>query len=305
MQVLSSLGVVFSIPYPAFYDRLVAYINVFSLDIFAVMPLGCTIDLNHDDYLLLRTLIPVGLLIISFGYRRHVMRASARKRRKGKHKEAKAAELLTDQILTYNFILVYLLYPSTSASIFATFQCETLDDLAQSRFLRIDFSVNCDSPYHRMMWYYAALMVIVYPLGVPALYAYLLFYRHGTELQLLRSLELKRAAIETHDECTTGLSSARKEADSTIKSVRKAWALVGYFSRKGVREKHGSGRLSKGSGSISMLDSEARFALAKEVESLAAEEEKRRTALPDYVQKLILGYELRTYYFEVRVQLVP
>ena len=78
--------------------------------------------------------------------------------------------------------------------------------------------------------------------------------------------------------------------------------LVGYFSRKDVREKQGSGRLSKGSGSTSMLDSEARFALAKEVEALAAEEEKRRTALPDYVQKLILGYELRTYYFEVRIQ---
>ena len=41
---------------------------------------------------------------------------------------------------------------------------------------------------------------------------------------------------------------------------------------------------------------------AKEAQAatkLKAEEETLRAALPDYVQKLILGYELRTYYFEI------
>jgi hypothetical protein len=53
VQVLSSLGFVFSIPYPPFYDSVVAYLSVFSLDLFQSMPLGCMIDLNHDHRLLL------------------------------------------------------------------------------------------------------------------------------------------------------------------------------------------------------------------------------------------------------------
>eukprot|EP00966_Prymnesium_polylepis_P057652 1334931-Prymnesium_polylepis.1 len=40
VQVISALGVVFSIPYPPFYDDLVAFYGVFSLDLFTVMPLG-------------------------------------------------------------------------------------------------------------------------------------------------------------------------------------------------------------------------------------------------------------------------
>jgi hypothetical protein len=39
--------------------------------------------------------------------------------------------------------------------------------------------------------------------------------------------------------------------------------------------------------------------LKAQIQKLKAEELTLRTALPDYVQKLILGYELRTYYFEV------
>jgi hypothetical protein len=36
--------------------------------------------------------------------------------------------------------------------------------------MRVDFSVDCDSEQYARVWYYAAVMVLVYPLGVPLLY---------------------------------------------------------------------------------------------------------------------------------------
>ena len=160
-QVLNSLGIVFSIPYPSLYNSLIAYLSIFSLDIFGVMPLGCSVSLNHDHYLLVRTLVPIVLLGVSFLFRWRLKRGAARKRSVGRVQEAKADEALADQLLSYNFILVYLLFPSTSAAIFATFLCETLDDAAQSSFMRADFSVDCNSSFHRAMMGYSAAMIFV------------------------------------------------------------------------------------------------------------------------------------------------
>ena len=53
------------------------------------------------------------------------------------------------------------------------FACEGLDD--GKRYLRADYTIECDSPKHRAFQFYASLMIIVYPLGIPAVYAALLF----------------------------------------------------------------------------------------------------------------------------------
>jgi len=289
VQVISALGVVFSIPYPPFYDDLVSILGVFSLDIFTIMPLGCMIDLNHDHYLLMRTAIPLGILAFSFVYRWHLLRRAEVKKANGKHKEAEADKLLADQLLTYNFILFYLLFPSTSANIFATFQCETLDDMAQSSVLRIDLSVDCNAASHYFYLVWAVLMVPVFPIGIPALYAYLLFHLHGTDMQLLRRLELKRVAILTNLEATSTLNSADKEFKEEKGGAERSVAKA--FARTASRSRRPSSRPSgRGSGELAAI---------AEVLQLKKREEALRAGLPDYVQKLILGYELRTYYFEI------
>ena len=253
IQVLSQLGVVFSIPYPSFYNDLVDGLGVLSLDFFDTMPLGCVLALDHDDYLLMRTLIPLAILLVSVVVGQ---RAPAGTR---------------DKLLTVNFVLFYLLFPSNSANIFATFQCETLDDHPGApSFLLIDKSVDCESPRHRAMMGYAVLMVLVYPIGIPAMYAYLLFVKHGKELWLLRELELKRAGIE-------------KDARNAI-SLEKAKAV-----------KEGQPPALSDASNEEVLPAD----VTAKMEQLQAEEEELREALPDMVQKLILGYELRTFYFEL------
>ena len=42
---------------------------------------------------------------------------------------------------------------------------------------------------------YAIIMIFVYPLGAPALYAYLLFFKYGQKLRLLADIETERTMI--------------------------------------------------------------------------------------------------------------
>ena len=339
MQVLTALGVTFSIPYPPVYDTVVGYLGVFSLDLFEIMPLDCTIDFNHDHSLLLRTLLPILLLVSSLCYRRHLQGAAAHDShpamatevnatRKGESiAKAKANKLLADQLLTYNFVLIYLLFPSNSAAIFATFQCEELDDADRSSYLRIDFSVDCNTPFHQLMIWYAALMVFVYPIGVPALYAYLLFYRHGNDLKLLKQIACRRAAIENEEASAAALSAARRAAETSQTTRRRALSHkigprlghLGHFLDRSRRlgsaldrtrapqrslDLHAARGLAAGgfeAGRLSRISfGEASDAGAStQMDRLEIEEESRRAELPNYVQKLILGYELRVYYFEL------
>ena len=304
VQVLNSLGVVFSITYPPLYDSLVAYLNVFSLDLFAVMPLGCSFEgINHDHYLLLRTLIPIILLAISFSFRRCLKRRAEHKRKDGKDGEAKVDDALADQILSYNFVLVYLLFPSTSSAIFSTFQCDQLDNPAQSSRLLVDLSVDCSSTFHQVMMAYAGLMVLVYPLGVPALYAYLLFYRHGAELRVLKSLEkeqvIENERIKAAQDSRAALKVEALQKRSVSEALRRATTITTerVTARSSRRTSRRAPQVLESGGDLIELQNTAE-AEAK-IKSLKAKEEKRRAKLPDYVQKLIMGYELRTYYFEI------
>lgn len=164
--------------------------------------------------------------------------------------------------------MVYLLYPSTSAHIFATLQCEEFDDPSRSRFLRKDLSIDCRTPFHQAMMVYAYVMILVYPLGVPLWYVYI-FRRYHKELHLISALELNRASLQKH---------ARNERQLAAANAKVA------------------GELSANGGT---QVAELPPVVQEEVLRLQKAEDEHRSRLPDYVQKLIVGYELRTYYFEL------
>ena len=286
IQVIGQLGVVFSIPYPEFYKDLVSVLGMFSLDFIELMPLKCSVAFNHDHFLLIRTLVPLFVALLAFSLRWQ-LRVSAERKRQLKLKDKAAADdAVADQLFTVVFVIFYLLYPSTSSNIFATFQCETLDNPERSSFLRNDFSVDCKSPFHQIMIVYAWVMVFVYPFGIPALYAYLLFVKHGKEMKLLQSLEVERNALIDEQSAASVLNSARQ-------NLRKA-KTSSVWSDADLAGARGSFDLpSPGKRSSDYTAAELKIA------RLEREEDTLKRKLPDYVQKLILGYELRTYYFEL------
>lgn len=71
---------------------------------------------------------------------------------------------------TYSLFLVllFLIYPSVSSTILATFVCRTFDD--GSSWLRKDITVNCEAPDRAGWLVLASFGVVIYVIGVPVVY---------------------------------------------------------------------------------------------------------------------------------------
>ena len=316
VQVIAQLTVTFSIPYPPFYDALMDAIGVFLLDLIEPMPLECYrqsgIDLNQHVQLLIRTLVPLAILLVSIIYRQHLLFVAGWKRRaagrsqdapaptrkgllhtpghkRGGLEVARAYEVLADELLTWNFVLFFLLYPSNSAKIFATLRCETFHDSPgepKPSFLRTDLSIDCNDPWHHTMEAYAVVMIFVYPIGIPCVYAYLLLFKYGAQLRYMRGLELKQSSLIRAALNQGILESAARGAAPILRGQRKdsaEKAAVPQWSTEDADKE----------------DPRLPRKVAAKVAELKAEEDALRAELPGMVQKLILGYELRTFDFEL------
>ena len=90
------------------------------------------------------------------------------------------------QIIIYLFfVLTYLVLISTSTMLFNYFKC-TAFQLPESmgggyqKYLDMDMRVNCASSRYQKIIVYAAAMIAVYPIGIPALYAVMLWRNRKT-----------------------------------------------------------------------------------------------------------------------------
>jgi hypothetical protein len=83
-------------------------------------------------------------------------------------------EILCGQAL----LLTYLIYPYSCQLIFSTFQCKVVDSV---RYLEEDFAVDCDGPLHTQAKNWAALMIVLFPVGLPTLY-FLMLAPHANHI---------------------------------------------------------------------------------------------------------------------------
>ena len=251
IQVLSQLGVVYSIPFPSLYSNLLRWIGLLELNFIDILPLGCVMSVGFHFSLLMRTLVLPALLLVALAAK--VVRAPAR---------------VADFFNGLNFLVLFLIYPSTSAAIFATFQCEELSD--GTRWLRADLSVDCDGDFHTLFRYYAGLMVIVYPLGTPLFYLFLL-RRNRARLDRLRVNQALRIQLINNARASGDYKSGRASEDK-----RQVPWVISEEERSGL--------------SVNVL---------KDLRELEHEDMAERAAMPSSVTKLLKGYELRVCWFEV------
>ena len=251
IQVLSQLGVVYAIPFPSLYSNLLRWVGLLELNFIDILPLGCVMSVGFHSSLLMRTLVLPALLLVALAAK--VVRAPAR---------------VANFFNGLNFLVLFLIYPSTSAAIFATFQCQELSD--GTRWLRADLSVDCDGDFHTLFRYYAGLMVIVYPLGTPLFYLFLL-RRNRARLDRLRVNQALRIQLINNARASGDYKSGRASEDK-----RQVPWVISEEERSGL--------------SVNVL---------KDLRELEHEDMAERAAMPSSVTKLLKGYELRVCWFEV------
>jgi len=146
-----------------------ALINAFdflnlSIDAFG-LPLNCLKLGSFFDQLLFLVLLPrvIGLLTLVCTLGIEV------------RTEHEAASLKAGVIraLPYLLYILFFAFPLVSSRAFQAFECEEFDD--GTRFLRADYSRDCDDPEYRRVLDLAWVAIALYPLGVPLLYFTLLW----------------------------------------------------------------------------------------------------------------------------------
>ncbi|CAN0382790.1 unnamed protein product [Ectocarpus sp. 12 AP-2014] len=169
-QILTQFADAANVTYPGLYQDFLSAIDVINFDIGSVLAAGCLwSDMDFHDRLLVNTIGPLvvaGFLAMTYGIvlRRHSASGDTGGVEKIYHKHQTALLLLT-----------FLVYSSVSSTVFQTFACETLDDDVE--YLRADYRIHCTDTKHQAFEVYAAIMIVVYPVGIPLLYAFLLFQR--------------------------------------------------------------------------------------------------------------------------------
>ena len=106
--------------------------------------------------------------------------------------------------------MCFIIFPSTSLTVFKTFACDTDFDNGDG-FLRSDYGLQCMKdgdyqPHYAFYMAYAGLMVLVYPLGIPFMYFVLVHVsRHDVNPDPLEVLE----------DCITGMTGGKSRFELT------------------------------------------------------------------------------------------
>lgn len=155
-----------SVTYPSLYESFLSYIDVVNLDLAWMMSAGCLVATDFYVSLLVSTIGPLvvaGLVVAS--------RTVLRRRCPLNHQDARSK--IDRRHASVLFWVSFLVYSTTSSVIFKTFGCDDLD--TGKSYLRVDHSVQCYTAKHTGFMWYAGIMVIVYPIGIPFCYAAVLY----------------------------------------------------------------------------------------------------------------------------------
>lgn len=151
--------------FPDIYERFLSVLSLVNFDLGIILSVSCILDTNFYGRLFFATIGPLvvfGALAVTYA----VSKARNRRSRAG-------LQAARSKHVSVALFIMFVIYSSVSFNIFQAFACETLDDGVE--YLRADYSLTCSTGAHTAMMVYAGLMILVYPVGIPAVYAWWLY----------------------------------------------------------------------------------------------------------------------------------
>lgn len=144
--------------------------DIFNLDIGGMFSTSCIVrNLNHYRRLLILTLCPLvflAVLVVTYNL--------------SKRKPSIIVRDVWSRHMYCVLLVSFLIFASSSKVIFNIFMCDN-DAVVGKSFLRADYSLECGKYIHYTFQFYASVMMLVYPSGIPAFYTILL-YRNKEQL---------------------------------------------------------------------------------------------------------------------------
>eukprot|EP00964_Phaeocystis_antarctica_P011141 scaffold6125_cov69-Phaeocystis_antarctica.AAC.5 len=180
---------------PASVASLLNIVDVLNLSIDALgLPLSCLQLGSFFNQLLFLVLSPcvLGLLVLACSMATEVST------------KRKAASLKAGLIraLPYLLYLLFFAFPLVSSRAFQAFDCEEFDD--STRFLRVDYSLDCNDSEHGRVVSLAWVAIALYPIGIPLLYLALLLSAR-TDILTEQPTDLSRSLTFLHQDYAPSL----------------------------------------------------------------------------------------------------
>ncbi|CAM9541659.1 unnamed protein product, partial [Laminaria digitata] len=154
------------------YQDFLAAMALVNVDIGYILSSSCLLATDFYNRLVLATVAP---MVICLACAVTFFIAKMRNRTSNT-----AGPIVKHKHVSMVLFVVFFVYSSVSFTIFQTFVCDSLDD--GNDYLRADYSITCNTERHTAYTACAWLMVLVYPVGVPAFFAFWLV-SHRRELQ--------------------------------------------------------------------------------------------------------------------------
>ncbi|GMH83062.1 hypothetical protein TrST_g8014 [Triparma strigata] len=166
-QILTSFEGVLEIRFPTVFEKFTRLLSsTVKLDALQLARIDCIIDTDFYTSLITQTLLPICVSVLIFlGFL--VAKFANRGARESQAQHA-------DRAWSTFLALTYIVFASVSTTIFDTFNCNKIGDDPHFWLAR-DHSIDCKSPEHASFKTYASVMIMVYPIGIPLLYAVLLY----------------------------------------------------------------------------------------------------------------------------------
>lgn len=173
-QIISLLPFTLNLSYPNVYDTIASILNIFNLGISVSSLVTCSTGSNFDaiDDLVLTTVYPIVVMCLLWIL--HAVHVILRKAR-----GANFVAQISARYFSAFLVFTYLILPYITVTIFQTFSCADVDpddaDSGDDRFMAIDYSVSCSSLKYQFGFIWALICVLIYPVGIPVYYFYLLY----------------------------------------------------------------------------------------------------------------------------------
>ncbi|CAM9831277.1 unnamed protein product [Scytosiphon promiscuus] len=169
-QILTVFPSITGVEFPPSYSRFLSWVGVVNLDVGHIFTASCVLPgVTFYHRLLLTTLTPLVLAIVL------VLTYWMAKRRAGIGSTGVlAARAAWSRHMAAGLLLTFLVFTSTSTIAFETFACD--DEAVEGEsYLRADYRLTCYTTKHKWYMVYAGVMILVYPIGIPLLYACILW----------------------------------------------------------------------------------------------------------------------------------
>jgi hypothetical protein len=200
---------------PDFYSKLMQCLDVFNLNFVSVLPMNCTKE-NRSSYvesLYISALSPIalsGLIFLAFLFayvneiRKILLQGTNKKSEMSKRFHDLRSEYLVyffylmlvifvNLICCINYICPFLIFlrffvlPSVTTNLFKLFVCTNVDiykedSSSEDYYLTVDMTMSCSSPEYYRGVYFAIVMILIYPVGIP-LFASSMLYQHRKDIK--------------------------------------------------------------------------------------------------------------------------